>query len=135
MFTISKEANPNYLAKIVRLKGLKKHPNADRLQVASIDFQNVITGLEAKDGDIYIFFPLECKINKDFLSFTNSFRDKTLNQDKEKAGFFEENGRVRATKLRGEKSMGYLVPIEQMEFFLGYNVYKLTIEDYIGKKF
>lgn len=32
MLTTSKEANPNYLAKVVQLKNLQKHPNADRLQ-------------------------------------------------------------------------------------------------------
>lgn len=31
--SISKEVNPNYLAKVVELKNLQKHPNADRLQV------------------------------------------------------------------------------------------------------
>ncbi len=119
MIKISKEANTNYLAKIVKLKNLRKHENADRLQIATIDFQNVITGLDAKDGDIYVFFPLECRINREFLSFTNSFRHSELNQDKEKVGFFEDNCRVKAMKLRGEKSMGYIVPIEEVEKFTG----------------
>jgi hypothetical protein len=110
MLTKSKDHNPNYLAKVVALKGLKKHSNADRLQTVDIDFQTVITGMDAKEGDIYVYFPLESKINKDFLSSTNSFRDKELNGDKEKTGFFEDKGRVRAMKLRGEKSMGYVVP-------------------------
>jgi hypothetical protein len=91
---ISKNANPNYLAKVVKLKGLQKHPGADRLQTVVIDFQTVITGMEAKEGDIYIYFPVECTINTSFLSITNSFRDKTFNDDSEKTGFFESNGRV-----------------------------------------
>ena len=111
MLQVSKDHNPNYLAKIVKLKGLRKHPNADRLQCVDIDFNTVITGLDAKDGDVYVYFPLECKINKDFLSATNSFRHKELNVDKEKAGFFDDNCRVRAMRLRGEKSMGYINPI------------------------
>jgi hypothetical protein len=110
MLTTSKDANPNYLCKVVALKGLKKHGNADRLQTVDIDFQTVITGLDAKDGDVYVFFPVESKISADFLSATNSFRDKGLNSDKEKAGFFEDKCRVKAMKLRGEKSMGYIVP-------------------------
>lgn len=115
MIEISKEANPNYLCKIVRLKGLQKHINADRLQTVNIDFQTVITGMDAKEGDIYVYFPVECKINKQFLSHTNSFRNKELNKDKENAGFFEENCRVKAMKLRGEKSMGYIVPVNIVE--------------------
>ena len=118
MFTTSKNANPNYLAKIVRLKGLKPHANADRLQTVVIDYQTVITGLNAQEGDIYVYFPVESKINKDFLSFTNSFRDSNLNNDKDQVGFFEENCRVRAMKLRGEKSEGYIVPINEIYRFL-----------------
>lgn len=117
MLSKSKDHNPNYLAKVIELKGLHKHPNADRLQVVSIDFQNVITGPDAKDGDIYVFFPLECKINTNFLSATNAFRDKELNADKEQVGFFENKGRVRAVKLRGEKSMGYIVPYHVVSDF------------------
>jgi len=130
MLSISKTANSNYLAKIVKIKNLRKHNNADRLQITSIDFQDVIVGLDAKEGDIYCFFPLECQINKNFLSFTNSFRHSELNQDKEKVGFFEDNCRVRAVKLRGEKSMGYIVPIEELEKFIGKD-----LKDYIDEEF
>jgi len=110
MIKTSKEANINYLAKVVKLKNLKRHINADRLQTVDIDFQTVITGMDAKDGDIYVYFPIESKINKDFLLKTNSFRNKELNIDKTKTGFFEDNCRVKAMKLRNEKSMGYIVP-------------------------
>jgi len=132
MLEISKNANPNYLCKVVSLKGLKKHPNADRLQMVSIDFNNVITGLDANEGDIYVYFPIESKISQNLLSSTNSFRDNTLNADPYQKGFFEDNCRVKAMKLRGEKSMGYIVParlVEQWGRLDGY------IGDYVGKEF
>jgi hypothetical protein len=131
MIKISKEANPNYLAKIVELKNIKMHSNAHSLQTVDIDFQTVITGMNAKDGDIYVYFPLECKINEDFLSFTNSFRDKTKNLDTEKAGFFENNCRVRAMRLRGEKSEGYIIPIAELESFTG----QTGLSKYVGESF
>lgn len=132
MISISEKANKNYLAKIVQLKNVQKHPNADRLQTVTIDFQNVITGLDAKDGDVYVYFPVESQINLDFLSATNSFRHTNLNkvQDDNKPGFFEDNGRVKAMKLRGEKSMGYIVPVAVVESFTGK---KLT--EYVGQEF
>lgn len=133
MIKISKEANKNYLCKIVALKNLRKHNNADRLQIVSIDFQNVITGLNAKEGDIYVYFPVEAKINKDFLSYTNSFKDKELNEDKEKNGFFEDNCRVKAVRLRGEKSMGYIVPINEVEAFNGLT--QGVLHKYINQEF
>jgi hypothetical protein len=119
------------LAKIIELKNLKKHSNADRLQTVDVDFKTVITGMNAKNGDIYVYFPLECKINEDFLSFTNSFRDKTKNADPEQVGFFEDNCRVKAMRLRGEKSMGYIVPIAELEAFTG----ETGLVRYVGEEF
>jgi len=131
MITTSKTANPNYLAKIVKLQNLQKHSNADKLQVANIDFQTVITGLDAQNGDIYVYFPLECALNKDFLSQTNSFRDKTLNSNPNEVGFFEEHGRIKAIKLRGEKSMGYVVPVSVVEEFAKVK----GLSDLVGQEF
>lgn len=128
--SVSNESNPNYLSKVVKIKNIQKHPNADKLQIVVIDFQTVITGLDAKEGDLYVYFPIECKINKDFLSFTNSFRDKSLNKDQEKVGFFDENGRVKAMKLRAEKSCGYIVPIQVVEEFT-----KTGISEYVDQEF
>lgn len=116
------DKDSNYLAKVVELKGLRKHNNADRLQCVDIDFQNVITGLTAKNGDVYVYFPVECAINKEFLAFTNSFRNTELNSDPNEVGFFEPNARVKAMKLRGEQSMGYIVPVETVEQFTGQKI-------------
>lgn len=116
---ISEGANKNYLAKIIKLKDLRKHSNADKLQVVTVDFQNVITGMDAKEGDIYVYFPLECAINKDFLAHTNSFSNAEMNKDKDVKGFFDKNGRVRAVKLRGEPSQGYIIPLEVLLNWVG----------------
>lgn len=131
MITTSKNANPNYLGKIVQLKGLQRHPNADRLQTINIDFQTVVTGLDAKDGDIYVYFPVECTINKDFLKFTNSFRKADLNADSNQVGFFEEHGRVQAVRLRGTPSCGYIVPLKVVEDFTGVT----DLSEFMGKEF
>lgn len=109
--SISENANPNYLAKIVTLNEPRKHSNADRLQCWSIDFQNVITDLSYQLGDVCIYFPIECTINKDLISYMNGFEDKALNQNPEERGFFNKHARVRAISLRGEKSQGFLVKL------------------------
>jgi hypothetical protein len=141
MLKISEKANPNYLCKVVILKGLKKHSNADRLQTVEVDFNTVITGLDAKDGDVYVYFPVEGKISESFLSDTNSFRkyflntsylddtmvrqaflDKEENKGERVVGFFEDNCRVKAMKLRGENSMGYIVPSHIISAWAGFNI-------------
>ena len=90
MLKISKDANLNYLAKVIEIKNLRKHDNADKLQIAVVDFQNVITGLDTKEGDLCVFFPLESQINLDFLKETNSFSTQLLNKDTTVKGFFDK---------------------------------------------
>lgn len=118
MLIQSEKCNINYLAKIIKIENISKHPSADRLQIVMVDGNTVITGLDAKLGDIYVYFPLECAINLEYLSWSNSFQDKTLNEDKTKAGFFIAKGRVKATKLRGIPSQGYIVPISNFNDWL-----------------
>lgn len=124
--SISKTANSNYLAKIIVIDNLRKHSNADRLQVTSIDGNNVITGLNAEIGKVYIYFPIESAINKDYLSWSNSYEDKLMNKDSEIKGFFNKHGRVRAIRLRGEKSEGYIVPASDISAW---------IKEYSGKTY
>lgn len=118
MLKKSQDYNPNYLAKIVKLPAPVKHPNADKLQIFTIDFQGVISDMSAKEGDIYVYFPLECSINKDFISFINGFSNPELNKDKEIKGFFDKNARVRAVRLRGTPSQGFIIPIEKLQEWL-----------------
>lgn len=113
----TKSENPNYLAKIVKLPELREHPNADRLALVTIDGQVVITSKDAVVGELYVYFPLECAIDGDFLSFCNAYSDCELNADKKQKGFFSKN-RVKATKLRGILSEGYLHPVKSVNEWL-----------------
>lgn len=114
MFSVSKDANPNYLAKIVQLGKPTKHENADKLLCWNINFNNVITDLSPKEGDIYVYFPVESCINKEYLSYSNSFSDSSLNSNPEKKSFFDSKGRVKAIKLRQVASEGYMIPINDL---------------------
>lgn len=131
-----KSDNKNYLAKIVKITDLEPHPNADRLQIATVDFQRVITGTNTKVGDIMVFFPLECTINKEFLAYSNGYRDSSLNADSEVKGLFESSGRVRAQKLRGLPSEGYLHPIAGVNEWLdNAKIDDVITEDNVGTEF
>lgn len=83
--TQSPKFNRNYAAKIVEIKEFIKHPNpkCERLKC--------------------------CNIDEKFLSANNLFRDKNVN--KELAGFFEDNCRVKIIKLQGYPSEGFITPI------------------------
>lgn len=122
-----KSTNPNYLARVIKLPAPRKHTGADRLQCVSILGNNVITGLNAKEGDLYVYFPLESAINIAFLSHTNSFSNAEDNRDKKIKGFFSKQGRVKALKLRNEKSEGYIVPAASINEWIGREV--ITVND------
>lgn len=107
----SKNCNINYLAKVVNIKVFRKHSNPEvtKLKCCTIDGFNIITSIDAEPG-LYIYFPTACCINPDFLSYNNLFRKSEKNNDPHKTGLFEDNGKVKAVKLRGELSEGFIVP-------------------------
>ena len=107
----SKNCNINYLAKVVNIKVFRKHlnPEVTKLKCYTIDGFNIITSIDAEPG-LYIDFPTACCINPDFLSYNNLFRKSEKNNDPHKTGLFEDNGKVKAVKLRGELSEGFIVP-------------------------
>jgi hypothetical protein len=125
--TKSTHHNENYLASIIEIKDFHPHPNADRLKMAAVYGNNVITGINSEPG-LYCYFPLECALSQEFLSFTNSFRDPELNADKSKKGLFEAHGRIRAVRLRSEKSEGYIVPAQQIIDFAASLGKKINVE-------
>lgn len=99
----------NYRAKVVKLAEPKPHPNADRLQIFTVDFQDVITDTSYNEGDYVVYFPLECAINKELISYINGYTDCSLNKNKEVKGFFNQYGRVRAVRLRQHPSQGFIL--------------------------
>ena len=103
----SKKANVNYLAKIVEIKNFRQHSNPEvtRLKCCTIDGFNIITGIDSQPG-LYVYFPTACCINPDFLRYCNLYRHKELNNDPEQTGMFEDNGRVKAIRLKNELSEG-----------------------------
>lgn len=112
-FIKSKNANVNYLAKIVELKSFHNHPNPEvtRLKCAAVDGYNIIVGIDYQPGK-FVYFPSGCTINPQFLSYANLYRHTDKNANPEKSGMFEDNGRVKSIKLRGTVSEGFLLPFE-----------------------
>jgi hypothetical protein len=116
---IGKNANVNYLAKIVNIKHFKAHsdPEVNKLKCTTIDGFNIICGIDSEPG-LYVYFPTGCCLNPDFLKYANLYRHPEMNADTEKTGMFEDNGRVKAIKLRGELSEGLILPITILENYI-----------------
>lgn len=115
----SKKASENYLSKIVNITTFRKHndPEVTRLKCCTIDGFNIITGIDSQPG-LYVYFPALSCINGDFLRFANLYRHKEMNNDPEQSGMFDDNGRVKAIKLRGELSEGFILPVLVLQNYI-----------------
>ena len=113
------KANVNYLAKIVRIENFKPHtdPEVTRLKACVIDGFNILCGIDSQPG-LYVYFPTACCLNPDFLRFANLYKHKEMNADPEQSGMFEDNGRVKAIRLRGELSEGFILPAVMLENYV-----------------
>ena len=66
----------NYVAEFVEIKEFRPHSNPEvtKLKCCKVHGFNVITNVNSEPG-IYIYFPVECCINKDFLRDNNLYRN------------------------------------------------------------
>ena len=106
-----------YEAYITTLKNVKKHSNADRLQIAECFGNQVIIDLSYKEGDIGIYFPTDGKLGEEFAEANNLVRKKDENGNNI-GGYLDPDKRnIKALKLRGEKSDGLFLPLSSLTPF------------------
>lgn len=108
------EDSKNYTAVVVKLSAMFTLPGLDNLRGVSV-FGN--TCIVPKDYDLsqhYIFFPAETQLSPEYLSQNNLYRNSNLNEDQKSKGYFEENGRVKAIKLKGNVSTGVIMPLSSV---------------------
>ena len=130
-FIKSKNANVNYLAKIVEITNFITHPNPEvtRLKMCMVDGYNIIVGIDYEPGK-FVYFPSGCTINPLLLSYLNLYRDGLKNANSEEKGMFEDNGRVKSIKLKGTVSEGFLLPLSSLSKWIESEVsLKVNSED------
>lgn len=117
---ISKNANINYLAKVINIKEFTPHPNPEvtRMKIAHIDGYGICVGIDEQPG-LYVYFPTLSQLNPQLLEYLNLYSDKELNRNPDtKPGFFGKNGRVKAIRLKGFPSEGFLLPFESLQAWI-----------------
>ena len=106
-----------YCGYIVEVKELRKHSNADRLQVATFFGNETIVSLDTKIGDIGIYFPVDGQLSERYCRVNDLVRRKDEN-GKSCGGYLDPDKRnIKALKLRGEKSDGLYMPITSLADF------------------
>lgn len=115
----SKKASLNYLAKVVKIDNFGKHPNPEvtRMKCAYVDGFNIVVGIDEQPG-LFVYFPTNSQINPALLRYANLYRHTELNENPDKSGFFNDNGRVTAIRLKGLVSEGFLLPWDVFNSFL-----------------
>ena len=105
-----------YKAYVTTLKNVRPHSNADRLQLADCFGNTVCVGLEYKEGDVGVYFPVDGQLSEEFCKVHDLVRRKDENGNAA-GGYLDPKKRnITAIKLRGEKSDGLFMPISCLDY-------------------
>lgn len=106
-----------YNAYVTTIKNLRKHPNADRLQLGECFGNTVCVSMEYTDGQIGVYFPTDGQLSVEFADTNNLLRKKDVDGNNI-GGYMDPDKRnVTSIRLRGEKSDGLFLPLACLEFF------------------
>jgi hypothetical protein len=108
--------NKNYAATIVRIDHLNPLENSDNLLGAPLLGMQAVVSKGTEVGTVGVLFVAETQLSEEFTATNNLFRHKEFNEDKEAAGFIEDNRRVKAIKLRGNRSDALFMPLSSLAY-------------------
>lgn len=97
---------------------VRKHPNADRIQLGTCAGHQVVVGLDIKDGTRGILFPCELQLSEKFCEANDLISRTDPETGKKTGGYFPNTRRVRAQKFRGEISDGFWCEFNHLEKML-----------------
>lgn len=100
----------NHCGYIVKVKELRKHPNADKLYIATFFGNDTCVSIDTQVGDIGVYFPCDLQLSLEFCIANHLCRK--LPDGTADTGYMEVDKRnITAIKLRGERSDGLYLPI------------------------
>lgn len=107
----------SYNVYVTKLKNVRPHPNADRLQLADCFGNTVCISLDHSEGELTVYLPTDGQISEEFGKANDLFRRKDENGN-QAGGFIDPVKRnVQCIRLRGEKSDGLVLPLSCLEPF------------------
>lgn len=119
-----------YTGFVTTLKNVRQHPNADRMQLADCFGNTVCVSLEAFEGEVVLYFPVDGQLSAEYCAKNDLVRRKDENGNN-CGGYLDPDKRnIRALKLRGEKSDGLTMPLESLAY-TGVDIASLRIGDTI----
>ena len=102
---------------ITEIKNVRKHSNADKLNVGECFGNQVIVSLETTEGQLGVYFATDSQLGEEYAITNDLIRRKDENGN-QAGGYLEADKRnIRALKLRGEISDGLFMPLESLSKF------------------
>ena len=100
-----------YVAYVTNLKNLRKHPNADRLQLAECFGNTVCVNMDYTADQLGVYFPTDGQLSMEFCE-QNGLLAVYIDGVNVSGGYMDpEKRNVKTIKLRGEKSDGLFLPL------------------------
>lgn len=106
-----------YCGYVTRLKNVRKHSNADRLQLADCFGNTVIVSLDYQENQLGVYFPVDGQLSEEFCKVNDLVRRKDENGNYCGGYLDPEKRNIKAMKLRGEKSDGLFLPLTSLANF------------------
>ena len=101
-----------YKAYVTKLTNIRKHPNADKLNLADVFGNTVCVPLDYTEDMLGVYFPTDGQLSEEFCRENDLIRRKDENGN-DVGGYMDpEKRNVKAIRLRGEKSDGLFLPIK-----------------------
>ena len=91
---------------------------SNNIQLGTVLGYQVIVGKDVTDGELGIFFEQDGQLSTEFATANDLIRRKDPVTGEAAGGYFEENRRVKALKMRGACSEGFWCPLNFVYFAL-----------------
>jgi hypothetical protein len=105
-----------YKAYVTKLTNIRKHPNADKLNLADVFGNTICVPLDYTEDTIGVYFPTDGQLSEEFCRENDLVRRKD-EAGNDAGGYMDpEKRNVKAIRLRGEKSDGLFLPIKCLEY-------------------
>ena len=102
----------NYVASVVKIKGILPIEGADKIGRVIVNGNVVVTSKETDISKPLVYFTALSQLSDDLCRRGNLYTSSEMNEDNTKKGFIEKSRRVKAIKLRGVISNGLLLPLD-----------------------
>lgn len=112
---LSAPGNRNYSAQVVRVSAVIEPPGLDNLVACPVLGHSALTTRGIRVGDLRLAFTAETALSPEYAEENDLHRDPELNKTG-CAGYLEKNRRIRAIKLRGNRSDALLMPLESVAY-------------------